>query len=197
MSSKAFILLKKNPIFQLLFFSFISYYCSYLFKGEYRTFLLNGHTGKCHGERPPLGLGKLGDVGKGVKNMFTTISGKKEHESIYKGEDLNKKDQVTVYFPHLFYLTFSRSDSFLFTESVGQIKLRNEGNKPVSLEAQKRRSAQKAFKIHVLNPGEEVTFPYKGHWCFAVASGDPFTVRIVELKTKSSEKLEDILGMAN
>jgi hypothetical protein len=57
-------------------------------------------------------------------------------------------DQCIVYDINLHFLTFPRSNSYLVTESIGVIKIKNESNQTLVLQGQKRRGTQRSNDVN-------------------------------------------------
>ncbi len=93
----------------------------YYYDHSNHFFVVNGRTGAYDGQRPSYGLGKIGDIKKGVNNMMGTIMGWNllEEKGIVSGKELTEKDNAFVYQTTASYIMFPRSNSYLLTEMIG------------------------------------------------------------------------------
>lgn len=157
-----------------------------------RLFVVNGQSGKYDGKRPSVGLGKLGDYKKGVGNFFSTMFGNKTIEML-PGEELMKLDNVRSYDENSYYLALPRSDSYIFAGAMGWVYIKNDGDVPMKLEAQKRRGSERGGSV-VLQPGDKFATDYYGHWVIRIASGLPNDLKVLDGATKGGGK-GDKLGM--
>ena len=77
----------------------------------------------------------------------------------------------------------------------GYITVKNRGDYPIELCAQKRRGAQRGALI-TLEPHEEHCYNYRGHWCIEISHGEPTDIEIVEWQGAGGEtKGDNRLGM--
>jgi len=159
----------RDLTFELVYFPY--YFGEYFFEKVSYKVIVDGQTASHFVERPGYGLGKAGDLVKGTKNFVSTVLNWREDVGLCMGRKLAEMDNcVSLYSPENCFIIFPRSDSYLFTQSVGTLTLYNSGRLPVEILGQKRKGAQRGVPL-TLESGQEITIDFKGWWCIEVIGG--------------------------
>ena len=173
-----------------------AYISSFNYQNKDHVFVVNGVTGRYDGQRPAYGLGRIGDYYKGASNFVGTLwgSNKQEVPAVIPGSELLTIDQVSIYNPHNFFVTFPRSDSYMITESWGVIHIQNNGEAPIQIWPQKRCGSQRG-KSYDLKPLEILKISFAGYWVLEITYGNPGDLIVVDVQTSGGTRAEDHCGM--
>ncbi|EFA83746.1 hypothetical protein PPL_02813 [Heterostelium album PN500] len=167
------------------------YHHSYVFDNKHYSFFIDGQSGQIFATRPEVGLGKLGDLVKGVKNYFGMYLWQEQIQR-KRGSELNIEDNVDVYAKENYFIMWPRSANGLLSGNLqGWLTIRNRSNRPITFRGQKRRGYTKGNPI-TLQPRAEQSYSYKGHWCMEVIDGDYQNLEIIHLNTSENNRFPNI-----
>eukprot|EP01112_Ceratiomyxa_fruticulosa_P023269 TRINITY_DN8822_c0_g1_i1.p1 TRINITY_DN8822_c0_g1~~TRINITY_DN8822_c0_g1_i1.p1 ORF type:complete len:467 (-),score=77.65 TRINITY_DN8822_c0_g1_i1:16-1311(-) len=175
-----------NLTYQLIYLPFYS--TSYVYDSKMYKILIDAQKAGVFVERPGYGLGKVGDVVKGTKNLVFTLLNWKSDVAVILGEKLGIEDGCPGLYTELnAFLVFPRSDSYLLTQSIGTVTVLNNGAESVDVIGQKRRGARRG-NIVTIPSKSEMKFDYRGEWCIEIIRGRWEDIVIKECLTKGGPR---------
>lgn len=121
------------------------YLSCYEHNGTPYTFVLNGQTAACWGEKP-LGFGVTRALAKLVTGSETSTA---TSVRVCRGAELNAEDRCTVYAPDAEYFVLPSSDQFIAAAATGYAELQNTSRASVTIRPQWRGSTKTAKTLTI------------------------------------------------
>lgn len=121
------------------------YLSCYEHNGTPYTFVLNGQTAACWGEKP-LGFGVTRALAKLVTGSDTSTA---TSVRVCRGAELNAEDRASVYAPDAEYFVLPSTDQFIAAAATGYAELENTSRTSVTIRPQWRGSTKTAKTLTI------------------------------------------------
>ena len=166
------------------------YLSCYEHNGTPYTFVLNGQTAACWGEKP-LGFGVTRALAKLVTGSETSTA---TSVRVCRGAELNAEDRCTVYAPDAEYFVLPSSDQFIAAAATGYAELQNTSRASVTIRPQWRGSTKTA-KTLTIRSNERLVFSFQYSWCLRIVTGSSQQIKFLTCVTSGGGSKPDPFGM--